>query len=98
MENREARKEVARKRLLKIERLEVYYKNFNESKAENVEDWIFNNFRKTYFYHLRNYERRYYFRLLKFLKPDWYGYNHFIENSTNEYAIRCWREDSRNER
>jgi hypothetical protein len=94
----EAKKEILRKKLLKIDRIEVYFKNFNESKQKNVEDWILYNFRKTYFYHLKTHEMRYFFRLLKLLKPDWYGYNHFMENSTNEYALRCWMEDSRYER
>jgi len=95
---KEELKEIARKRLLKIDRIEIYFKNFNESKQENVEDWIFYNFRRTYIYHLKIYEMRYFFRLLKLLKTDWYGYDHFMKNSTNEYALRCWREDSRNER
>lgn len=94
----EALKEVVRKKILKIDRIEIYFKNFNETRKENVEDWIFYNFRRTYFCHLKAYEMRYFFRLLKLLKPDWYGYSHFIDNSTNEYALRCWREDSKNER
>lgn len=98
MTKNEAIKEVARKRILNIEHTSFYFRNFNETKKENVEDWLLYSFRCTYFCDLRIYEMRYFFRLLKLLKPDWCYYNHYMENSTNGYAWRCWREDAKNER